>query len=140
MSTALRPSSRDAAIEAAFGHSIQDLHRKQAIAPASPALQRMLEVRSFLTAVESHLDEVRNRIHIATAPGKEPVAEALAVDLQWLTAATRTRDQYRQAIDQLLRVMPASSARTQLARPTAAPAPARPAATAQAGPPVRRMR
>ncbi|MFF4529456.1 hypothetical protein ACFY1P_09310 [Streptomyces sp. NPDC001407] len=140
MSTALRPSSRDAAIEAAFGHSIQDLHQQQAIAPVAPAVHRMLEMRSFLTTVENRLEEVRHRIHTATAPGQDPVAADLAVDLQWLASATRTRDQYRQAIDQLLRTMPASSARSPFARPTAVAAPARPAATAQAGPAGRRMR
>ncbi|MEU2868683.1 hypothetical protein ABZ769_05680 [Streptomyces olivoreticuli] len=140
MSIALCPSSRDAAIEAAFGHSIQDLHQQQASTQVSPALQRMLEMRSFFTVAERHLDEVRDRIHTATAPGQDPVAEDLASDLQRLAAATRARDQYAQAIDQLLRVMPASPSRTQIARPTAAAAPARPAVTAAAGPAARRMR
>ncbi|MEU1821312.1 hypothetical protein ABZ502_02500 [Streptomyces abikoensis] len=139
MSVALRSSSRDAAIEAAFGHSIKDLHQQQATMPAPPALQRMLEMRYFLTVAEGHLDEVRDRIHTATAPGQAPVAEDLACDLQWLAAATRARDRYAQAIDQLLRVMPTSS-RSQLARPAAAATPPRPAATATAGPTARRMR
>ncbi|MEV4738763.1 hypothetical protein [Streptomyces sp. NPDC049555] len=138
MSVALRQSSKDGVIEAAFGHSIEELHQQQAAASVSPAVQRMLELRRFLTVAEGHLDEVRDRLHTATAPGQEPAAEDLAVDVQWLAEATKAKAQYVQAIDQLLRTMPTSSSRFTAARPVAtALLGARPTPTPGARPPSR---
>ncbi|WP_058042217.1 hypothetical protein [Streptomyces roseifaciens] len=140
MSVALRPSSKDGVIEAAFGHSMEELHQQQATASVSPAVQRMLELRRFLTVAEDHLDEVRDRLHTATAPGQEPAAEDLAVDLQWLAAATTAKAQYAQAIDELLRTMPTSSSRPAAARPVATALPVPRAAPASTTPAVRRNR
>ncbi|MFF4215294.1 hypothetical protein [Streptomyces nondiastaticus] len=139
MSVALRPSSKDGVIEAAFGHSMEELHQ-QAAASVSPAVQRMLELRRFLTVAEGHLDEVRDRLHTATAPGQEPAAEDLAVDIQWLAAATTAKAQYGQAIDELLRTMPTSSSRPAAVRPVATALPVPPAATASTTPAARRNR
>ncbi|NEB01948.1 hypothetical protein [Streptomyces sp. SID13726] len=134
MSVTDKSSSRDTALEEAFGASITELYARAAGSEAGAALHRALELRSFLVVAEEVVIRVRDRVHTAMAPDRdlgELSAEALRWDAQWLDAALASRDGYLAALDDLLRTMPAPGQRArrpvQFAQPkitaTAPPAP-----------------
>jgi hypothetical protein len=134
MSVINKSSSRDTALEEAFGASVAELYAQAAGSEASAALHRALELRSFLVVAEEVVVRVRDRVHAAMSPGRdlgELSAEALRWDAQWLDAALASRNGYVAALDDLLRTMPGPGQRprrpVQFAQPkitaTAPPAP-----------------
>ncbi|MCX4659171.1 MULTISPECIES: hypothetical protein [Streptomyces] len=107
-----RPTSQDAMLEQAFGAPIHQLYVAAAGTGASAALRRALELRSFLALAEEQVVRVRDRVHQATAPGRdlgELSADALRFDAQWMEAALSARDGYVTALTGLLRSMPPSA-------------------------------
>lgn len=135
MSVIDKSSSRDSALEEAFGASVAELYEQAARSEAGAALHHALELRSFLVVAEEVVVRVRDRVHDAMSPDRdlgELSADALRWDAEWLEAALASRDGYVAALDGLLRTMPAPDQRSgrpvQFAQPkitaTAAPAPA----------------
>ncbi|AJE81676.1 hypothetical protein SLNWT_1300 [Streptomyces albus] len=105
-----KPSSRDAALQEAFGAEAAGLYAQVAQGEANTALQRALELRSFLAVAEEQVARVRDRVHAATGPDGDMgdlSAEDLRWDADWLDAALAARDGYSAALDELLRAMPA---------------------------------
>lgn len=130
MSVIDKPSSRDAALQEAFGSEVADLYAQAARAEANAAIQRALELRSFLAIAEEQVARVRDRAHAATAADGDMddlSAEDLRWDADWLEAALASRDGYTTALDELLRTMPApnqvATARARLSPKIAATAP-----------------
>ncbi|MDF3292434.1 hypothetical protein [Streptomyces silvisoli] len=109
MSVAQKPTSRDQVLEQAFGAPVTELYA-QAVSPAAyAALQRALELRSFLALAEEQVARVRERVHDATAADRdmgELSADDLRMDAAWLEAALAGREGYAVALDDLLRTMP----------------------------------
>ncbi|MEU8954938.1 hypothetical protein AB0C93_11605 [Streptomyces sp. NPDC048518] len=109
MSVALKPTSQDEALTQAFGASLSELYARAAAPEASAALTRALELRSWLALAEEQVARVRDRIHDATAVGRdmgELPADDLRFDAQWMEAALSARDGYATALGELLRTMP----------------------------------
>ncbi|MGQ4383600.1 hypothetical protein [Streptomyces sp. SAS_270] len=136
MSVIGKPSSRDAALQEGFGAEVAELYAQAARGEANAALQRALELRSFLAVAEEQMARVRDRVHAATAADADMddlSAENLRWDADWLDAALAGRDGYTAALDQLLRTMPApnqvASPRTGLSPKIAATAPPAPTAS-----------
>ncbi|MER5442572.1 hypothetical protein [Streptomyces sp. NPDC002790] len=135
-----KSSSCDAALKEAFGAEVAELYAQVTQGEANAALQRALELRSFLAVAEEQVARVRDRVHAATGPDGDMgdlSAENLRWDADWLDAALAARDGYSAALDELLRTMPAPDkagpARTGLSpkiTATASPAPAAPRAGA----------
>ncbi|WP_405889809.1 hypothetical protein OG427_07095 [Streptomyces sp. NBC_00133] len=141
MSVTAKPTSKDAALEEAFGAPVPQLYAAATAGRASPALQRALHLRSFLTVAEEQVAVVRETIHQATSTDRdlsELSAEAMGFDAQWLEAALDARDSYTAALGELLRTMPppgpAAARPVQFAQPqiTTARPPAAPVAPAPA--------
>ncbi|KMS67723.1 hypothetical protein ACM01_41625 [Streptomyces viridochromogenes] len=112
MSVIQKPTSRDAALEKAFGACVADLYAQAAHAEVSAALQRALELRSFLAVAEEQVARVRDRVHDATDADRDMgdlSADDLRMDAQWLEAALAGREGYAAALDELLRTMPPPS-------------------------------
>ncbi|MGW2917742.1 hypothetical protein ACWDBF_07740 [Streptomyces angustmyceticus] len=110
MSVIAKTTSRDQALENAFGARPAALYAQAAHPDASVALQRALELRSFLAVAEEQVARVRDRVHEATAADGDMgalSAEDLRWDAQWLEAALAARDGYVTALDDLLQTMPA---------------------------------
>lgn len=119
MSVIDKSASRDAALEGAFGARVAELYLQAAGAGANAALQRALELRSFLALSEEQVALVRDRVHEATAADRDMdglSAEALRWDAQWLEAAVAGRNGYAAALDDLLRTMPAPEQRNRQQR------------------------
>ncbi|MEU6148035.1 hypothetical protein ABZ848_47840 [Streptomyces sp. NPDC047081] len=134
MSITDKSSSRDTALEEAFGASVADLYAQAARTEADAALHRALELRGFLALAEEQVVRVRDRVRAAMSADRdlgELSAEDLRWDAQWLEAALAGRNGYVAALDDLLRTMPAPGQRprrsVQFAQPkitaTALPAP-----------------
>ncbi|MEV7888484.1 hypothetical protein ACWD3I_29545 [Streptomyces sp. NPDC002817] len=134
MSVIDKSTSRDAALQEAFGASVADLYAQAARCETDAALQRALELRSFLAVAEEQVVRVRDRVRAAMSADRvlgELSAEDLRWDAQWLEAALAGRNGYVAALDDLLRTMPAPGQRprrpVQFAQPkitvTAPPAP-----------------
>ncbi|MFD9817460.1 hypothetical protein [Streptomyces violascens] len=118
MSVTRKPTSQDAALEQAFGASLAELYEQAAGPQTSAALQRALELRSFLAVAEEHVARVRDRVHEATAADRdlgELSADDLRWDAAWLEAALAGRDGYVTALDDLLRTMPGPGQQTRTA-------------------------
>lgn len=131
MSVTDRSTSRDAALEEAFGAKAAELYAQAARGEANAALQRALELRSFLAVAEEQVARVRDRVHAATAADGDMgdlSADDLRWDADWIEAALASRDGYTAALDELLRTMPAPS------QPAAPHAELRPKITATAPP------
>ncbi|MER5443408.1 hypothetical protein [Streptomyces sp. NPDC002790] len=135
MSVIDKSSSRDAALQEAFGAEVAELYAQTARGEADAALQRALELRSFLAVAEEQAARVRDRVHAATGSDgdmNDLSAEDLRWDADWLQAALAGRDGYTAALDELLRAMPAPNqagpARPGLSPKIAATAPPAPAA------------
>lgn len=135
MSAIEKPSSRDAALQEAFGSAVAELYAQVAQGEANAALQRALELRSFLATAEEQVARVRDRAHAATGPDGDMddlSAENLRWDADWLDAALAARDGYTDALDELLRTMPAPNqagpARTELSPKITTAAPPAPTA------------
>jgi len=135
MSVIDKSTSRDNALEEAFGASVAGLYAQAARLEVCAALHRALELRSFLAVAEEQVVRVRDRIHASMSCDRDLgdlSAEDLRWDAQWLDAALAGRDGYVAALDDLLRTMPAPDQRppqpVQFAQPkitaTAPPAPA----------------
>lgn len=109
MSVRLKPSTLDGQIQGAFGAPAAELYASAAGPNGSPAMARVLELRSFLALAEEQVARVRDRIHEVMAPDRdmdELTAGVLRFDAQWLDAALDARDGYRTALGELLRTMP----------------------------------
>ncbi|MFD7017536.1 hypothetical protein [Streptomyces sp. NPDC059928] len=109
MSVIDKSTSRDAALREAFGAEVAELYAQAARGEADAALQRALELRSFLAVAEEQVARVRDRVHAATAAGADMddlSATDLRWDADWLEAALAGRDAYTAALDELLRTMP----------------------------------
>ncbi|MFC7908300.1 hypothetical protein [Streptomyces nigra] len=140
MSVIDKPTSRDAALQQAFGAEVAELYAQAARGEANAALQRALELRSFLAIAEEQVARVRDRVHAATEPDGDMddlSAEGMRRDADWLQTALAGRDSYTAALDELLRTMPAPNqvapARAGLSpkiAATASPGPAAPRAGA----------
>ncbi|WP_406439061.1 hypothetical protein OHB14_51620 [Streptomyces sp. NBC_01613] len=136
MSVIDKSTSRDTALEEAFGASVAELYAQAAHSEVCAALHRALELRSFLAVAEEQVVRVRDRVHDAMSPDRglgELSAEDLRWDAQWLEASLAGRDGYVAALDDLLRTMPAPDQRPrqpmEFAQPKiAATAPSAPAA------------
>ncbi|MEU3551580.1 hypothetical protein, partial [Streptomyces longwoodensis] len=132
-----KASTMDADLQEVFGCPVPELYEAAVGHDASPALARVLELRSFLALTEEQVARVRGRVHADMDPDRdmdELSADKLRFDAQWLDAALEARDGYRAALGELLRTMPppaqqARPARTAQLRaaatlpPSAAPAP-----------------
>jgi len=109
VSVTVKPTSRDEALEEAFGAPVAELY-EAATAPQAPAaLRRALELRSFLAMVEEQVARIRDRLHQATAVDRdmgELCADDLRMDVAWLQAALSTRDDHLAALSELLQTMP----------------------------------
>nr|WSW65658.1 hypothetical protein OG461_05350 [Streptomyces sp. NBC_00995] len=136
MSVIDKSTSRDAALQEAFGTEVDALYAQSACGEANAALQCALELRSFLAVAEKHLERVHN---IAESDGQ--MGELSSDDLhrhdKWIEAAEANCDLYGSALDELLLTMPPPSHPNVLRagpRPkvtaTALPAPAGPRAGA----------
>ncbi|MEV7393405.1 hypothetical protein [Streptomyces sp. NPDC091215] len=131
-----RASAMDDELQEVFGAPVSELYEAAVGHDASPALTRVLELRSFLALTEEQVARVRDRVHADMDPDRdmgELSADKLRFDAQWLEAALDARDSYRSALDELLRTMPppAQQARpvrtTQLKATAAVPSSAVPA-------------
>ncbi|MFE7272484.1 hypothetical protein [Streptomyces sp. NPDC057623] len=136
MSVIDKSSSRDAALQEAFGAEVAELYAQAARGEANAALQRALELRSFLAIAEEQVARVRDRVHSATESDGDMddlSAEGLRWDAQWLEAALAGRDGCIAALDEVLRTMPApnqvAASRAGLSPKIAATAPPAPAAS-----------
>ncbi|MEU8482361.1 hypothetical protein [Streptomyces sp. NPDC048641] len=112
MSVIDKSTSRDAALQEAFGAEVADLYAQAARGEANAALWRALELRSFLAVAEEQVARVRDRAHTALAADwdmDDLSAEDLRWDADWLEAALAGRDGYTAALDELLRTMPPPS-------------------------------
>lgn len=115
MSVTKKSTSHDQRLETAFGASIAELYAQAANPDASAALQRALELRSFLEVAEEQVTQVRERVHDATAAHRdmgELSADDLRMDADWLEVALAGRRGYAAALDDLLRTMPPLNQRT----------------------------
>uniref|UniRef100_A0AAU2ABE9 Uncharacterized protein n=1 Tax=Streptomyces sp. NBC_00093 TaxID=2975649 RepID=A0AAU2ABE9_9ACTN len=114
MSVTDRSTSRDTALEEAFGASVGELYAQAAHSESGAALHRALELRSFLALAEEQVVRVRDRVRTSMSAGRdlgELSAEDLRMDAQWLEAALAGRNGYVAALDDLLRTMPAPGQR-----------------------------
>jgi hypothetical protein len=110
MSVIDKSSSRDAALEEAFGVPLAELYARASRGEANAGLHRALELRSFLAVAEEHVARVRGRVHDAMDAGRDMgdlSAEDLRWDAEWLEAALAGRNGCTAALDELLRTMPA---------------------------------
>lgn len=134
MSVTDKSTSRDTALEEAFGASVAELYAQAAHSEAGAALHRALELRGFLAIAEEQVVWVRDRVRAGMSADRdlgELSAEDLRMDAQWLEAALAGRNGYVAALDDLLRTMPDPGQRptrpVQFAQPkitaTAPPAP-----------------
>ncbi|QNE74522.1 hypothetical protein [Streptomyces finlayi] len=109
MSVRFKSSTLDDQIEGSFAAPVAELYATAVGPSATPALTRVLELRSFLVLAEEQVARVRDRVHEAMAPGRdmnELSADDLRMDSQWLEASLDARDGYRAALGELLRTMP----------------------------------
>lgn len=145
MSVIDKSTSRDAALQEAFGAAVADLYAQAARAEANTALQRALELRSFLAVAEEQVARLRDRVHTAAATDGDMddlSAEGLRWDTGWMEAALAGRDGYTAALDELLRTMPAptqaAASHVQLSPKITAAAPLAPPASRAAAMRMRR--
>lgn len=109
MSVRFKPSSADGQLQDVFGVTVTELYEKAISPDASPAVTRVLELRSFLALAEEQVARVRDRVHSAMAPDRDMgdlSADDLRFDAQWMDAALDARAGYRTALGDLLRTMP----------------------------------
>ena len=102
----MRPSTQDRSIEEALGRPVDELHQLATAGRADPRLQRVMEQRAFLAVAEGQLIRIRDRVHQTTAPDNDLDhldADALRMDLQWLSAAVEAR---KGLVDLLTRIVP----------------------------------
>ncbi|MFH9474458.1 hypothetical protein [Streptomyces globisporus] len=108
MSVVDTSTSRDAALQEAFGAEVDELYAQAARGETNAVLQRALELRSFLTVAEEHLERVHN-----IAESDSQMGELSSDDLdrhdQWIEAAVASCDLYESALDELLLTMPPPS-------------------------------
>lgn len=105
MTTVRKPSSQDAVLEQVFGAALGELYVRAVRPDASPALVRALELRAFLALAEEQVVHVRDRIHVAMAPGAgfdSLDVDVLRFEAQWLEAALAGRAGYARALSGLL--------------------------------------
>ncbi|MFK0288461.1 hypothetical protein ACIQVL_49520 [Streptomyces sp. NPDC090499] len=104
-----RASTMDDELQEVFGAPVSELYEAAVGRDTSPALTRVLELRSFLALTEEQVARVRDRVHADMDPDRdmgELSADRLRFDAQWLEAALDARDSYRAALGELLRTMP----------------------------------
>ncbi|MFE3374605.1 hypothetical protein [Streptomyces anulatus] len=128
-------TSRDAALQEAFGAEVDVLYAQAARGEANAVLQRALELRSFLAVAEEHLERVHNIAESDSRMGELSSADLDRHD-QWIEAAEASCDLHESALDELLIAMPPSDPNGPRAGPRrkvtaiALPAPAGPRAGA----------
>lgn len=99
------PTTQDAAIEESLGRPLAVLYARAAASIADPAVQRVLELRSFLAVVEDQAGKARDRIHQATGPQGglyDLSAQDLRVQTALLEAALETGRTYAQTLQELI--------------------------------------
>lgn len=99
----------DGDLQKVFGNTVPELYEAAAGPAASPAIDRALELRSFLALTEEQVARVRDRVYADMVPDRdmgELSADRLRFDAQWLEAALDARDGYRAALGELLDTMP----------------------------------
>ncbi|OKJ72256.1 hypothetical protein [Streptomyces sp. CB02460] len=101
-------TSRDAVLQEAFGAEVDALYAQAARSEANTALQRALELRSFLAVAEEHLERVHNIAESDSQMGELPSDDLHRHD-QWIEAAVANCDLYESALDELLLTMPPPS-------------------------------
>ncbi|MFJ5045516.1 hypothetical protein ACIQH7_09870 [Streptomyces anulatus] len=104
MSVVNTSTSRDAALQEAFGAEVAALYAQAARGEANAALRNALDLRSFLAVAEEHLERVHN-----IAESDSQMGELSSADLdrhdQWIEAAVASCDLYESALDELLLTM-----------------------------------
>ncbi|MEU7405090.1 hypothetical protein [Streptomyces sp. NPDC044948] len=128
-------TTRDAALQEAFGAEVDLLYAQAARSEANAALKGALELRSFLAVAEEHLERVHSIAESDGQMGELPSDDLHRHD-QWIEAAEANCDLYGSALDELLLTMPPPShpnvpcpgPRRPEVTATAPPAPARPRA------------
>ncbi|WP_455355358.1 hypothetical protein [Streptomyces sp. SYSU K217416] len=108
MSVIDKSTSRDAALQEAFGAEIAALYAQSARGEANAALQRALELRSFLAVAEEQLEQVHNIVESDGQMGELSSDDSHRHD-QWIEAAVASCDLYGFALDELLLTMPPPS-------------------------------
>ncbi|ROQ70194.1 hypothetical protein EDD93_4705 [Streptomyces sp. 840.1] len=108
MSSIDRSTTRDAVLQEAFGAEVAALYAQAARGEANAVLQCALELRSFLTVAEEHLERVHNIVESDSQMG-ELSGDDLNRHDQWIEAAVASCDLYDSALDELLLTMPPPS-------------------------------
>ncbi|MEU3975227.1 hypothetical protein [Streptomyces bacillaris] len=101
-------TSRDAALQEAFGAEVAALYAQAARGEAYAVLQSALELRSFLAVAEEHLERVHNIAESDSQMGEQSRADLDRLD-QWIEAAVASCDLYESALDELLLTLPPPS-------------------------------
>nr|WSX75887.1 hypothetical protein OH826_19740 [Streptomyces sp. NBC_00899] len=112
MNTNEMPTTQDTAIVEAFGSPLAVLYSQAAAGAAEPALQGVLELRSFLALVEDQAAKIRFRIGQAVDPAGDLYAfsgQDLRFQTALLEAALDTGRKYGQTLQELLLATPAQS-------------------------------
>ncbi|MEE4543996.1 hypothetical protein V2S66_18720 [Streptomyces sp. V4-01] len=112
MNAAEMPTTQDTAIVEALGRPLTVLYTQAVAGTAEPAVQRVLELRSFLALVEDQAAKICHRIRLAVDPagdlyGADP--QHLRFQTALLEAALETGRTYRRTLQELLAVTPAAS-------------------------------
>lgn len=105
MNAAEMPSTQDAVIVEAFGRPLAVLYARAAAGTVEPAVQRVLELRSFLALVEDQAAKVRQRILQAVDPAGDLYAfsgQDLRFQSAMLEAALDTGRTYGKTLRGLL--------------------------------------
>ncbi|MGZ2362066.1 hypothetical protein LRE75_36325 [Streptomyces sp. 372A] len=108
MSVIDKATSRDAALQEAFGAEVDALYAQSACGEANAAVQRALELRSFLAVAEEHLERVHSIAESDSQMGELSSDDVYRYD-QWIEAAVASCDLYEAALDELLLTMPPPS-------------------------------
>ncbi|GAU70721.1 hypothetical protein SSP35_22_00240 [Streptomyces sp. NBRC 110611] len=121
MSVRDKPCTADGLLKEIFGVPVAELYETATGPDTSRAVNRALELRSFLALAEEQVARIRDRVHQAMTPERDMddlSADELRMDAQWLQAALDARDSYRAALGDLLRTMPPPGQQTRPARLT----------------------
>ncbi|WP_433892610.1 hypothetical protein [Streptomyces sp. CA-111067] len=112
MNPAERPTTQDTAIVEALGRPLTVLYTQAAAGAAEPAVQRVLELRSFLALVEDQAVKTRDRIRQAADPAGD-LYSVPARHLRWQTElleqTLEVGRRYGHTLRELLGVPPADT-------------------------------
>lgn len=109
MNSSELPTTQDTAIVEALGRPLDVLYAAAVAGTAEPAVQRVLELRSFLALVEDQAGKIRDRIRQAVDPAGDLYgvsAQDLRFQTALLEAALDIGRTYGQTLQELLAVKP----------------------------------